>query len=127
MGSLASLGNAAGLELATQYAIAYFSGDSPIGLFHPPATDAAAQAAMLAAVDKFLSPATAEATLGPEGDGRLTGEDMEELFPMLPGGVSPGLDGLPYEFYIHFFFLTGLLHWRGLPMPPDEAVSKTAW
>ena len=103
----ASMGTAAGRQAAKEHALAFFSADSPSGLFRPPPTDPAAQAELLAVVDKFLSPTAAAATLGPAGDGSITGDEVKELFKALPRGVSPGLDGLPYEFYLHFWEVLG--------------------
>ena len=80
-----------------------FSGDSLTGLFRPAPTDPTAQRALLDAVDMVLSPAAAASTLGPSGDGCLHDEEVQAVFSELPRGVSPGLDGLPYEFYVHFW------------------------
>lgn len=99
----ASMATAAGRETAKQRAVAFFSAASPVGLFRPPPTDPAAQEELLAAIDKTLSPSAALSTLGPLGNGSLTHTEVEELFPVLPRGVSPGNDGLPYEWYIHFW------------------------
>lgn len=95
----------AGIQTGLQHATAFFSADSPVGLFRPVPTDPAAQADLLAAVDMVLSPAAAKATLGPAEDGSISGEEVDAVFPALPRGVSPGMDGLPYEFYIHFWGL----------------------
>ena len=95
----------AGIEAAKHHATAFYSGASPQGLFCPQPADAAAQAALLAAVDQFLSPTGARNSLGPEESGTVTGGEVRGLFSKLPRGVSPGLDGLPYEFYIHFWDL----------------------
>ena len=59
---------------------------------------AAAQASMLAAIDRRLSPEDAAACDG-EGDGRLTVEEALAALRSLGRGVAPGIDGLPYEFY----------------------------
>jgi exonuclease III len=101
----ADLSTPAGIQAGLQHAAAFFSADSPAGLFRPVPTDPAAQAELLAAVDMVLSPAAAKATLGPAEDGSLAGEEVAAVFPALPRGVSPGMDGLPYEFYIHFWGL----------------------
>ena len=99
----ADLGTPAGRQLGLQRAVAHFSGDSPTGMFRTRPTVPAAQHTLLAAVDRQLSPAEAAATLGPSDDGRLHDSEVTGVFPLLPRGVSPGLDGLPYEFYMHFW------------------------
>jgi hypothetical protein len=99
----ADMSTAAGRQQALRHAEAFFSGDSLTGLFRPAPTDPAAQAELLGALDMFLTPAAAAATLGPSGDGCLHDEEVVGVFSALPRGVSPGLDGLPYEFYVHFW------------------------
>ena len=99
----ADMASPAGIQQALQHAEDFFSGANPAGLFHPAQTTPAAQESLLAAVDRVLSPDQAAATLGPAGDGQLSGEEVEGVFSALPRGVSPGLDGLPYEYYITFW------------------------
>lgn len=101
--AVADMATAAGRQQALRYAEAFFSGDSLTGLFRPVPTDPTAQQELLDAIDMFLSPAAAASTLGPSGDGCLHNEEVVAMFPALPRGVSPGLDGLPYEFYVHFW------------------------
>ena len=103
----ADLSTRAGVQEGLRRATAFFSADSPVGLFRPAPTDPAAQAELLAAVDSSLSPAQAAATLGPAGDGTFEAGGVAAVFPSLPRGVSPGLDGLPYEFYMQFWDLLG--------------------
>jgi hypothetical protein len=103
------MATAAGRQQAMRYAEAFFSGDSPTGLFRPAPTDPHAQQELLGALDMFLSPAAAASTLGPSGDGCLHDEEVVAVFSALPRGVSPGLDGLPYEFYVHFWAQLGPL------------------
>ena len=103
----ADMSTPAGIEAGLQHAATFFSADSPGGLFRPVPTDPAAQEELLAALDMVLSPEAAHATLGPEEAGTITGEEVQDVFSALPRGVSPGLDGLPYEFYIHFWGLLG--------------------
>ena len=95
------LGTPAGRQLGLQRAVAHFSGDSPTGMFRTCPTVPAAQHTLLAAVDRQLSPAEAAAMLGPSDDGRLHDSEVMGVFPLLPRGASPGLDGLPYEFSMH--------------------------
>ena len=97
----------AGRHLAAQRAVAHFSADSPVGLFRREPTDAEAAARLLSAIDSTLTPTEAAATLGPNDEGYIEAGEVEALFPSLPRGSSPGLDGLPYEFYITFWDLLG--------------------
>ena len=99
----ADMSTPTGIQQGLQHAVSFFSGANPAGLFHPAQVLPAAQDQLLAAVDRVLTPDQATATLGPTGDGMLDNEEVEGLFPALPRGVSPGLDGLPYEFYITFW------------------------
>lgn len=87
-----------GRAQAMQHAVAFFSADSEVGLFRPAPCDAAAQRRLLDALDATLSEGEAAATLGPS-DGFITDEEVGRVFPLLPAGVAPGLDGLPYELY----------------------------
>ena len=112
----ANMTTAAGRAEAMKYATSFFSSDSPVGLFRSHPTDPAAQAELLAALDKFLTPEEAAATLGPLGNGLLSSKEIKKLFSSLPRGVSPGQDGLPYEFYIHFW---GALHTPFLSMAAE--------
>ena len=99
----ADMCTAAGRALAADRAVRFFSSDSPVGLFRPAQTDPAAQQTLLAAVDRTLSPSEAAAALGPEGTGKITDQEVLSVLPRLPRGASPGLDGLPYEFYARFW------------------------
>lgn len=113
----ANMSTPAGIEAGLRHATAFFSADSPGGLFRPVPVDPVAQEELLAALDMVLSPGSARAALGPEEAGTITGEEVEAVFPALPRGVSPGLDGLPYEFYIHFWGVLG---------PPFLAMAREA-
>lgn len=81
----------------------YFSGNSPCGLFRVGAVNVAAQDAMLASIDRRLSPEQAEAAEGPEGDGTITLECLAAALVACQNGKSPGRDGLPYEVYKRFW------------------------
>ncbi len=94
----ADMATPAGRALAMRRAVAFFSADSEVGLFRPAPCDAAAQRRLLDALDATLSEGEAAATLGPDG-GFVTNEEVVRAFPLLPAGVAPGLDGLPYELY----------------------------
>ena len=82
---------------------AYFDGDRPGGLFAPAHTDPQASAALLSRVDKKLSPAAAAASDGPNPDGSLGEDELRAAMCTMHRGKSPGLDGLPYEFYHAFW------------------------
>ena len=99
----ADMSTPAGIATALQHATSFFSADCPGGLFRRVPTDPAAQAELLEAVDKQLSADSARRALGPMDDGSLTTVEVEQVFPALPRGVSPGLDGLPFESYLHFW------------------------
>lgn len=94
----ADMASPEGRALAKQRAVAFFSAESEVGLFRPAPHDAAAQHRLLDALDARLSAEEAAATLGP-GDGLITSDEVVRMFSLLPSGVAPGLDGLPYELY----------------------------
>ena len=77
--------------------------DKPEGLFAPRTTDKAAQTAMLAHIDRRLAPDVAAAANGPTADGALTAEELKAALATMRRGRSPGMDGLPYEFYQTFW------------------------
>lgn len=101
---------------AMRRAVAFFSADSEVGLFRPAPCDADARRRLLEALDATLSQEEAAATLGPEG-GFVTDAEVRGVFPVLPAGVAPGLDGLPYELY--------RVLWRDLG-PPFLAMAREA-
>ena len=85
----------------TPSSVNFFSADSPTGMFRQLPTDSAAQQALLSAVDKQLP---AEAQLACEGEDE--GVTLAELHSALKASArdkKPGSDGLPYEFYTHFW------------------------
>lgn len=96
-----------GRALAAEHAVAFFSADSPTGLFRPEPTDAGAAARLLDAMDVTLTPQEATATVGPNDEGYIEPDEVAALFSRLPAGSSPGLDGLPYEFYATFWGALG--------------------
>lgn len=83
---------------AKRRAVAFFSAESEVGLFRPAPADADAQRRLLGALDATLSGEDAAASLGPDG-GLIVDEEVRRVFSLLPAGVAPGLDGLPYELY----------------------------
>ena len=58
---------------------------------------------MLSAVDARLTPQEQGLCAGPEADGSLTQECLGAALRACKRGVSPGSDGLPYEFYTAFW------------------------
>nr|BAA25763.1 reverse transcriptase [Chlorella vulgaris] len=86
----------------------YYSGDEAAGLFAAQPVSLAAQDELLQAVDKRLSPQAAAAAEGERGDGSVSVAELETALRSLPRGKAPGLDGLPYEFYLRFWPVVGL-------------------
>ncbi|GAB4822218.1 hypothetical protein N2152v2_009264 [Parachlorella kessleri] len=99
----ADMSSPAGIATALQHASSFFLADSAGGLFRPVPTDPAAQAQLLEAVDKQLSEASAQRTLGPKEDGSLTTGEVEKALregegveqqpdtPVLPRSMLVGL------------------------------------
>ncbi len=83
---------------AKQHDVAFFSGDSPCWLFRPAPTNPAVHEELLSVLDKTLSDAAARATLGPDGDGTLSSEEVEGLFSALPRGVALAVMACPTSF-----------------------------
>lgn len=81
----------------------FFDGERPQGLFAPRSTDSAAQTAMLAHIDSRLEPDVAASADGPRADGALTEEELKAAMASMQRGKSPGMDGIPYEFYRQFW------------------------
>lgn len=85
----------------------YYSGDATAGLFAARPVSPAAQDELLQAVDRCLSPQAAAAAEGERGDGSMSAAELEAALRSLPRGKAPGLDGLPYEFYLRFWPVVG--------------------
>ena len=101
----ADLCTVAGRQQADSIVVNFFSADSPTGMFRQLPTDSAAQQALLSAVDKQLP---AEAQLACEGeDEGVTLAELHSALKASARGKKPGSDGLPYEFYTHFWDLLG--------------------
>jgi hypothetical protein len=99
----ADLTTFAGVGVGLHYAAAFYSSDSPIGLFRARTDiDPAAQDALLQALPRRLAPAQAALAEGVDGDSLLSKEELELALQMAARGSSPGHDGLPYEFYRSF-------------------------
>ncbi|CAL5219684.1 g1571 [Coccomyxa viridis] len=90
-------------QQAAQALETYYSASTPEGLFAPPQTSLDAQDALLAAVDRHLTPAQQQQGEGAAGDGSISLEDLTQALSSLPRGKAPGFDGLPYEFYQRFW------------------------
>ena len=99
----ATLADQAGVDLALDYASAFFSSASPIGLFREhPDIDPAAQEELLATMHRRLPPCYVDMAEGLDGDSLLSKEDVEQALRQAKRGSTPGIDGLPYEFYRAF-------------------------
>ena len=62
-----------------------------------------------------LPPEATAAAEGANGDGSMPAAELEAALRSLPRGKAPGMDGIPYEFYQHFWpalgqELTEVLH-----------------
>ena len=53
---------------------------------------------------------------GPNADGSLTAKELQTALRTMQRGKSPGMDGLPYEFYLTF--------WADLAEPLTDAVNE---
>ena len=94
-------------QQASTVLTAFYSGDSPTGLFQPPEVSRAAQQQLLAAVDLRLSLEDSAKGEGPAGDGSISEAELAAAVKAMPRGKSPGFDGLPYEFYQRFWAAIG--------------------
>jgi len=99
---VADLNSRGGIAAAQQIAVSYFSADSEQGLFKARPTDATAQSTLLRCVERTLPPHLASAAEGPGGDGQLTAAELSRALQSAARGSTPGIDGLPYEFYRAF-------------------------
>lgn len=98
----ADLRSGPGRDLALQYAVDFYSSDSPIGLFQEKTADAAAQDTLLSSLSHRLPVHRQSLAEGLDGNGLLTAEDLEYALSESKRGSCPGHDGLPYEFYRAF-------------------------
>ena len=119
-----SLDTPAGRTRGAALLVATFSSDSPTGLFHPRPTDTSAQALLLDSVDTRLPPTS---TL--EMDNPITTADLLAALRTTSRGKRPGSDGLPYEFYQHFWPVLGnelsLVLDEGLTAPSTPSLSAS--
>lgn len=104
-GQPADLNTAQGVTRAQSLVADFYSGDSPTGLYRSRGVDVAAQDLMLGSLDATLSAQAERACLGPNVDGSLTSDELLAALKAAPRGKAPGMDGLPYEFYLAFWEL----------------------
>lgn len=100
--TVASLETPDGCAQISQVLVDAFSSASPTGLFAPRATDAAAQSTLLSSLDSRFTEAETSAC-----DAPLTVADLLAALEETALGKCPGSDGLPYEFYRHFWGVLG--------------------
>lgn len=80
-----------------------FSGDCADGLFRVRATDARCQDVLLQSLDTRLPQCSVDLAEGPSGDGSITEQELHSALRAMPRGKRAGSDGIPYEFYLHFW------------------------
>ena len=80
----------------------YYDGDHPQGLYRTRQVDLPAQEELLAALDCSLAQGDMEAGEGPDG-GVISLTELTAALDRSARGSSPGMDGLPYEFYRQFW------------------------
>ena len=102
---VADLCTEVGRQLADSIIVDFFSADSPGGMFKQLPTDVAAQHALLSSVDRQLPAEAQQACEGAEGG--LTLEELHSALKASARNKKPGSDGLPYEFFSHFWDLLG--------------------
>ncbi|BDA47098.1 Transposon TX1 uncharacterized 149 kDa protein [Coccomyxa sp. Obi] len=85
----------------------FYSGDSATGLFAARPVSQPAQAELLEALDKSLTPEATATAEGTSGDGSIPTTELEAALRSMPRGKAPGLDGIPNEFYQRFWPLVG--------------------
>ena len=88
---------------AADIAANFFDGALHGGLFSPPTIDHAQRSEMLDCIDRTLTPEQAGAAEGPSPGGALSTDELLAALKTTQRGKSPGLDGLPYEFYTAFW------------------------
>jgi len=98
-----SLSTKPGVGSALAYATAFYSSDSPIGLFRPRSDVAEdAQSVLLEALPGPLPAYYAALAEGIDGDSRLHAFELQAAIRAARRGAAPGYDGIPYEVYNAF-------------------------
>ena len=98
----------AACSIACEVVADYFAGDRPHGLYSLRPTSVPAQQELLASVDCVLTQDAREGAEGPN-EGLVGLEELTQALTSSDRGRVPGLDGLPYEFYLEFWDLLGPL------------------
>ena len=88
---------------AADIAADFFDGSRLGGLFSPPTVDTNQRSEVLDCIDRTLTPEQAAAAEGASPCGALSQAELLEALKATQRGKSPGLDGLPYEFYATFW------------------------
>ena len=92
-----------GLQQGLQFAIDFYSADSPRGLFRPrDDINEDTQAEFLSTLPRPLDPRYAALAEGVDGNGLLTTEELDIAIKSTSRGTTPGHDGLPFEVYSAF-------------------------
>ncbi|BDA47907.1 hypothetical protein COCOBI_11-1640 [Coccomyxa sp. Obi] len=82
----------------------FYSGHSATGLFAARPVSQPAEAELLEALDKSLTPEAAATAEGTSGDGSIPITELEAALRSMPRGKAPGLDGISYEFNVPYAF-----------------------
>ena len=98
---VADLCTADGRQQASNIIVSFFSADSPTGMFKQLPTDLSAQQALLSSLDRQLPSDAQQACEGAEQG--ITLEELQAALKLSARGKKPGSDGLPYEFFSHFW------------------------
>ena len=83
---------------------AFFSSDSPVGLYKVSTPDLTAQATLLDSIDAVLHP---DVSARVDGDGSLSLGELTVALHASANGKVPGSDGIPYEVYRAFWETLG--------------------
>ena len=81
---------------------------------------------LLAALDLHLTLQPRQQGEGAAGDGSISLEVLTQILQALPGGVSPGFDGLPYEFLSCVFALPCICAEQGILARGDCSVAGSS-
>ena len=100
----ADLTTTEGRSSGDRHFIDSFSSSSPIGLFRKVPTNPAASSRLLDSISSTISQPRIPLS---EGDKKIRTQELWQAVKRSPLGKTPGLDGLPYEFYKFFFLEVG--------------------